>query len=80
MLDVSVTPDYGWDALKALKGNASTRNIPVLFYAAGQESGAVIELDYLTKPVEMAELTRALDQHWLIAGVEAVKRTYSGDR
>ena len=80
VLDVSVTPDYGWDALKALKGNASTRNIPVLFYAAGQESGAVLELDYLTKPVEMAELTQAFDQHWLIAGVEAATRTYSGGR
>ncbi len=76
VLDVSVTPDYGWDALKALKGNAATRSIPVLFYAAGQGSGAVLELDYLTKPVEMAELTRALDQHWLIAGVEPATRTF----
>jgi signal transduction histidine kinase/DNA-binding response OmpR family regulator len=76
VLDVSVTPDYGWDALKALKGNAATRNIPVLFYAAGRESGAMVELDYLTKPVEMAELTRALDQHWLVAGVEPATRTF----
>jgi signal transduction histidine kinase/AraC-like DNA-binding protein len=76
VLDVSVTPDYGWDALKALKGNMATRSIPVLFYAAGRESGAVLELDYLTKPVEMAELTRALDQHWLVAGVEAATRTF----
>jgi signal transduction histidine kinase/DNA-binding response OmpR family regulator len=76
VLDVSVTPDYGWDALKALKGNAATRSIPVLFYAAGRESGAVLELDYLTKPVEMAELTRALDQHWLIAGIEPATRTF----
>ncbi len=76
VLDVSVTPDYGWDAFKALKGNAATRNIPVLFYAAGRESGAVLELDYLTKPVEMAELTRALDQHWLVAGVAAATRTF----
>jgi AraC-like DNA-binding protein len=76
VLDVSVTPDYGWDALKALKGNVATRSIPVLFYAAGRESGAVMELDYLTKPVEMAELTRALDQHWLVAGVDPATRTF----
>ncbi|MFZ2362665.1 MAG: substrate-binding domain-containing protein [Anaerolineae bacterium] len=76
VLDVSVTPDYGWDALKALKGNVATRSIPVLFYAAGRESGAVLELDYLTKPVEMAELTRALDQHWLVAGGDAATRTF----
>jgi signal transduction histidine kinase/DNA-binding response OmpR family regulator len=76
VLDVSVTPDYGWDAFKALKGNVATRSIPVLFYAAGRESGAMVELDYLTKPVEMAELTRALDQHWLVAGVDAATRTF----
>jgi YesN/AraC family two-component response regulator len=26
----------------------------------------VLEFDYLTKPIELADLTRALDQHWLI--------------
>lgn len=76
VLDVSVTTDYGWDALKAIKGNVSTRNIPVLFYAADQQSGAVLELDYLTKPVEMAELTRALDQHWLSTGLMPATRTF----
>ena len=28
----------------------------------------MLELDYLTKPIELAELTQALDQHWLAAG------------
>ena len=66
---------YSWDALKAIKGNAATRDIPVLFYAAGENGGAVLELDYLTKPIEIAELTRALDQQWLAADENASGRT-----
>ncbi len=76
VLDVSAAPNHGWDALKAIKGNAATRNIPVLFYAAGGQGSSVMEIDYLTKPVEMAELTRALDQRWLVAGVDAATRTF----
>ncbi|MER2598513.1 MAG: substrate-binding domain-containing protein [Caldilineales bacterium] len=68
--------DYSWDALKTIKGNAATRAIPVLFYATGDTGGAVLELDYLTKPIEMAELTRALDQHWLAAEEPALPVTF----
>ena len=65
VLDVTSGSDQAWHVLKMLKAGASTRGIPVLFYALAQDSGAVLELDYLTKPIELAELTRALDQHWL---------------
>lgn len=65
---------HGWEALKAIKGNATLRDIPVLFFAAAQESGAVLELDYLTKPIELAELTQALDQRWLATGADTPAR------
>lgn len=65
---------HGWEALKAIKGSAALRDLPVLFYAAAQESGAVLELDYLTKPIELAELTQALDQRWLATGADAPVR------
>jgi signal transduction histidine kinase/DNA-binding LacI/PurR family transcriptional regulator/AraC-like DNA-binding protein len=68
--------DYGLDALKIIKANPATRHIPVLFYAAAQDGGSVLELDYLTKPIEMAEFTRALDQHWLVTGADAPVRTF----
>jgi YesN/AraC family two-component response regulator len=29
-----------------------------------------VEFDYLTKPIEVADLTRALDQHWLMPDVQ----------
>ncbi len=76
VLDVSVASNYGWDAFKAIKGNAALRDIPVVFYAAERGSGAVMTFDYLTKPVEMAELTRALDQRWLTAETGQGARTF----
>jgi AraC-like DNA-binding protein len=67
VLDMSVASDQGWNALRVIKANPATQGIPVLLYALSQDSGAVLELDYLTKPIELAELTRALDQQWLAA-------------
>jgi len=68
VLDVSSAADQAWHVLRAIKGNPATQEIPVLFYALSPDSGSVLELDYLTKPIELAELTRALDQHWLSSG------------
>ena len=75
VLDVSVASDQAWHVLRAIKGNPATQGIPVLFYALSPDSGSVLELDYLTKPIELAELTRALDQHWLMAEAGAAART-----
>ena len=76
VLDVSVASDHGWRVLRAIKGNPATQGIPVLFYALSPDSGSVLELDYLTKPIELAELTRALDQHWLLVDAKQPLRTF----
>nr|MCU0507767.1 response regulator [Anaerolineae bacterium] len=75
VLDVSAGSDQGWRVLKGLKANLETSKIPVLFYAIATESApaaagtepraSVLELDYLTKPIELATLASALDQRWL---------------
>jgi len=75
VLDVSVASDQGWHVLRAIKRNPATQAIPVLFYSLSPDSGSVLELDYLTKPIEMTELTRALDQHWLSAEIGAAEKT-----
>jgi DNA-binding response OmpR family regulator len=74
VLDMTNEPEHGWEILKTLKSNPVTRDVPVLFYALGQASGSVLELDYLTKPIELAELTKALDQHWLSGDSEHTTR------
>ena len=65
MIDVSAAPHQGWGMLKAIKGHPQTQGVPVLFCSLSQDGGSVLEFDYLTKPIEVADLARALDQHWL---------------
>jgi len=78
VLDLGLASERGWEILKILKENPATQEIPVLFYAlAGDEdSGAVLEMDYLTKPVGTAELAEALVRQGLLDGgsEEARKR------
>lgn len=75
ILDVSTNSAVGWDALKTIKSSPSMAAIPVLFFSSSQLNGASLELDYLTKPIEISELTRALDQHWLMTDSRRPTRT-----
>ena len=61
VLDMAIVPTQGWNVLKMLKENPATRAIPLLFYSLTKDKGAMLELDYLTKPVGMTELARALE-------------------
>jgi len=75
VVDVSVTPHQGWGVLKLIKGHPKTRHVPVLFCSLSPDGGSVLEFDYLTKPIELAELTRALDEHWLVPDAGHEPRT-----
>ncbi len=75
ILDVSTDSAVGWNALKEIKSSPSLSEIPVLFFSSAQLDGASLELDYLTKPIEISELTRALDQHWLMTDTNHPVRT-----
>ncbi|MGC9356799.1 MAG: substrate-binding domain-containing protein [Anaerolineae bacterium] len=68
VIDVTTTPHQGWYVLKSIKGHPRTRHLPVLFCSLSQDEGSVLEFDYLTKPIELTDLKRALDQHWLPSG------------
>ncbi len=65
LIDVSADPLTGWQLLKMLKGQPHTQHLPVLFCALSTEGGALLELDYLTKPIAPTALARALDEHRL---------------
>jgi signal transduction histidine kinase/AraC-like DNA-binding protein len=73
VLDMSSAPEPGWAILKTIKSHPLTRHVPVLFYTLTEDRGAVLELDYLTKPVELAALTEALEQH--LPHADPAKRT-----
>ena len=75
LLDAGLVSDHGWDALTAVKENQAVGDIPVLFYRSSQDGGSVLELEYLTKPIELEALTRLLDRQWLISSTDRQIRT-----
>jgi CheY-like chemotaxis protein len=68
VLDFEPAAERGWELMQMLKLNPTTRDIPVLFYTLSveQDSGSVLALDYLTKPVGPEELARALERQGLV--------------
>jgi len=70
VLDLGLAAERGWEVVKLLKENAITKDVPVLFAAVrtDQTAGAIVEMDYLTKPMGSAELSEALLRRGLAGG------------
>ncbi|MEF3273322.1 MAG: substrate-binding domain-containing protein [Chloroflexus sp.] len=64
-----------WQTIQVLKANPATRDLPLFCYAMTEQHGAVMEFNYLTKPIELADLTRALNQYWMTTGVSNAPQT-----
>ncbi len=64
ILGMGPASEHGWALLKVLKENPETQSIPVLFYALLQadQSGSMLALDYLTKPLSIADLVQVLER------------------
>ncbi len=62
VLDYEPAGERGWELMRDLREVLSTQDIPVVFYslAGDLDHGAVLDLDYLTKPVSSSDLARAL--------------------
>src|SRR5579859_2788000 len=73
-LDFRPAAEAGWELMRVLKNNPDTQDIPVVFYslADDEKSGAILDLDYLTKPVRGVDLAWALERQGIgqIAGKE----------
>ncbi len=76
VLDVAIAPTQGWHILKTLKENPATRAVPLLFYSLNEDKGAMLELDYLTKPVGTAELGLALENQKLNADESKAEKVF----
>lgn len=76
VLDVTRPTVDGWQALQTIKGSPALRNVPVLLFAGSAQKGALLEMGYLTKPIELAELSAALDEHWLPHNGATAQRTF----
>jgi DNA-binding response OmpR family regulator len=65
VLDAGLAPSFGWEIIKILKENPSTQDVPVLFFSLQKKRGSILELDYLTKPVDSPELIEVLARQGL---------------
>lgn len=67
VLEQGMAAKQGWEILQLLKDNPATQDVPVLFYSIDgeQNSGSMLELNYLTKPMNKSELIRVLDRQGL---------------
>jgi len=77
VLEQGTATRQGWDILQLLKDNPATQDVPVLFYSldSEQNSGSVLELNYMTKPMNKSELLRALDRHVVKDNAERREKT-----
>ncbi|MGB8214025.1 MAG: substrate-binding domain-containing protein [Anaerolineales bacterium] len=64
VLDVRKASRRSLDAVRTLRANPATSEITVLFYSLqeDQDSGAMLELDILTKPIGTPDLVKALQR------------------
>ena len=64
VLDYQLATHQGCHVLQVLKENPHTQAIPVLFYSLTQdeESGSLLVLDYLTKPIGAPQLGEAVSR------------------
>ena len=55
----------GWEILENLKTNPDTQDLPVIFYSLlqDQDSGSMLALDYLPKPVATTHLGQILERY-----------------
>lgn len=76
ILGMASASEHGWVMLKVLKENPATQSIPVLFYSLLQsdQGGSMLALDYLTKPMSIADLVQVLERQGI-----AVWETRDGD-
>jgi DNA-binding response OmpR family regulator len=64
IFDEPLATRRGWELLGVLKRHGATARLPVLMYALDPRTGrgALLELDYMLKPLDAAELARAIDR------------------
>jgi len=72
LLDIDMPQMSGYEAIKILKSNPETKDIPVIFLTAKTESGDELEglslgaIDYITKPFQPPLLLKRIEAHLLV--------------
>jgi putative two-component system response regulator len=72
LLDIDMPEMNGYEAIKILKANESTKDIPVIFLTGKTESDDELEglslgaIDYITKPFQPTLLLKRIEVHLLV--------------
>jgi putative two-component system response regulator len=72
LLDVDMPDIDGYEAIKVLKSNRETRDIPVIFLTARNESDSELTglslgaIDYIAKPIQPSLLLKRIEVHLLV--------------
>ena len=73
LLDIDMPEMDGYEAIKILKSKPETKDIPVIFLTAKNESGDELEglslgaIDYITKPFQPPLLLKRIEVHLLVS-------------
>lgn len=64
ILEEGPSLERSWEAIQSLRENPNTRDVPILVFALNteQDQGSVLELNYITKPLNHTELIKALER------------------
>lgn len=76
ILAVEKQSALAWQTMKRIKEIQAAQDIPVMFYATSESGDALLNLNYITKPIAPESLIRVLDQYWALAVPSQSARTF----
>jgi putative two-component system response regulator len=85
LLDIEMPGMNGYDAIKKLKAEKKTHDIPVIFLTARNDSGSELEglslgaIDYISKPFSPPLLLKRIENHLLIRYQQLALKDYNGN-
>jgi putative two-component system response regulator len=83
LLDIEMPQMNGYSAIKKLKSEQNTRDIPVIFLTARGDPGSELEglslgaIDYISKPFSPPLLLKRLENHLLIRNQQIALKDYN---
>jgi putative two-component system response regulator len=83
LLDIEMPGMNGYEAIQKLKGEKKTREIPVVFLSARNDSGSELEglnlgaIDYISKPFSPPLLLKRIENHLLMRNQQTALRDYN---
>jgi putative two-component system response regulator len=83
LLDIEMPVMNGYEALKKLKAEKKTHNIPVVFLSARNDPGSELEglnlgaIDYISKPFSPPLLLKRIENHLLIRNQQLALKNYN---